>query len=104
MGDDIVLERSGPLKGDWPREKVRRVNIAFHKTSLHNAFRFFAEVSALNIVVADEVKGEVTLELRNVPWTEALSAVLQTKRLVAIREGNIVRVLRQKDWQKELRP
>lgn len=85
------------LIGDWPRRSTRRIDVSFHRTSVHNALRFFAEVTRLNVVVAEEVRGEVTMELRNVPWIEALRAVLEVEQLVAVKEGNVVRVLRRAD-------
>lgn len=90
-----------PLVGSWPGKNAQRMNVDFHQTSIHNALRLFAEVSKLNIVVADEVQGRITMTLKNVPWTEALRAVLKTKDLVAIKEGNVVRVLRLADWHRE---
>ena len=63
----------------------------------------FARVSRLNFVMQDEVRGEVTVALTGVPWPKALRAVLLAKDLVAVLEGNVVRVLPRTEWERERR-
>ncbi|HEY3490994.1 MAG TPA: type IV pilus secretin PilQ [Candidatus Deferrimicrobiaceae bacterium] len=70
----------------------QRISMDFKDADLQNVFRILAEVSNLNIVTTDDVKGKVTLRLVNVPWDQALDLVLQSKALGASMEGNILRV------------
>jgi type IV pilus assembly protein PilQ len=51
-----------------------------------------AEHSGFNIVASDDVTGKITLHLRDVPWDQALSIILKTKRLGYVRTGNVLRV------------
>jgi type IV pilus assembly protein PilQ len=46
----------------------------------------------VNIVASDEVKGNVTVRLKDVPWDEALASVLRAKGLAAQRLGHVIRV------------
>jgi type IV pilus assembly protein PilQ len=48
------------------------------------------EVSKLNIVWGAEVKGTVSMRLKNVPWDQALDVVLEANNLGMRREGNII--------------
>ena len=89
------------LVGDWP-EKATLISIEEHKTPVRDVLREFARISRLNFVVADEVKGEISGLVKAVPWTQALRAVLHAKDLVAIKEGNVVRVLTRDDWDREM--
>jgi len=57
-----------------------------------DAFRLIAEVSGLNIITADNVKGRITLKLDNVPWDQALDIILETKNLGMVKKGNIIRI------------
>ena len=57
-----------------------------------DAFRLIAEVSGMNIITADNVRGRVTLKLDNVPWDQALDIILETKNLGMVKKGNIVRI------------
>lgn len=74
------------------RYKGRRMSIDLQDADIHAVFRFIADTADLNIVASDDVKGSVTVRLKDVPWDQALAAVLQSKGLAAQRFGNIVRV------------
>ncbi|MGE5700637.1 MAG: type IV pilus secretin PilQ [Deltaproteobacteria bacterium] len=70
----------------------QRISLDFKDADLQNVFRIIAEVSNLNIITSDDVKGKVTLRLVNVPWDQALDLVLQAKSLGAKQEGNVIRI------------
>lgn len=70
----------------------RRVSFEFKDIDIHNLLRVIAEVSKRNIVVSDDVKGKITIRLRNVPWDQALDLVLKTKGLGKEVTGNIIRI------------
>lgn len=59
-----------------------KITLDFYKTELHNVFRLFAEMSGKNFIIDDEVQGELTLSLKEVPWDEAMDLVLDLKGLV----------------------
>ena len=54
--------------------------------------RLIAEVSDLNIIAGDEVSGNVTIRLVDVPWDQALDVILLTKGLGFVRVGNVLRI------------
>jgi type IV pilus assembly protein PilQ len=54
--------------------------------------RAISEFSGRNIVVANEVKGVVKINLHNVGWREALRTILRSAGLDYAEEGNILRV------------
>ncbi|MEK6684225.1 MAG: type IV pilus secretin PilQ [Nitrospirota bacterium] len=70
----------------------RKLSLDFQDADISNVLRLLADVSALNIVIGDDVKGKVTLKLINVPWDQALDIVLKMNNLGQVREGNIIRV------------
>jgi type IV pilus assembly protein PilQ len=70
----------------------QRISMDFKDADLTNVFRIIAEVSNLNIITSDEVKGKVSLRLVNVPWDQALDIVLRSKALGATQEGNVLRI------------
>jgi type IV pilus assembly protein PilQ len=70
----------------------QRISMDFKDADLTNVFRIIAEVSNLNIITADDVKGKVSLRLVNVPWDQALDIVLRSKALGAVQEGNVLRI------------
>ena len=70
----------------------RLISLDFQDADLDNVLRLMADVSGLNIVVGDGVKGKVTVKLLNVPWDQALDLILRTHGLGQVREGNILRI------------
>jgi len=75
----------GPYKG-------AKISLDFKDADLHNIFRLIAEVSNLNIITTDDVKGKITIRMVNVPWDQALDVILSTKNLIKIEEGNVLRI------------
>ncbi len=72
--------------------KTRKVNINMVDAQVVDVLRLLAEISDLNIVVSEDVRGTITLKLKNVPWQQAFDLVLRTKGLDSVREGNVIRV------------
>ncbi|HEX9190579.1 MAG TPA: type IV pilus secretin PilQ [Candidatus Deferrimicrobiaceae bacterium] len=88
--------------GDTGRKyKGQRISMDFKDADLTNVFRIIAEVSNLNIITSDEVKGKVSVRLVNVPWDQALDIVLRSKNLGATMEGNVLRIAPVASLQKE---
>jgi type IV pilus assembly protein PilQ len=72
--------------------KPRRVTLDVKDADIRNVLRFMAELGELNLVVAEEVSGKVTLHLKNVAFDAALQAVLMPKGLGIERTGEIAYV------------
>ncbi|MCO4770334.1 MAG: type IV pilus secretin PilQ [Deltaproteobacteria bacterium] len=68
------------------------INLDLVNANIHNVFRLISHVSKLNIVSSDDVKGLVTVRMIEVPWDQALAALLQAKSLGAVQYGNVLRV------------
>lgn len=60
---------------------TKRISVDFYKIDLHNVFRLFREISGINIIVDEAVKGSLTLALNDVPWDFALDIILNLKDL-----------------------
>jgi type IV pilus assembly protein PilQ len=88
-GSDILAE-GGLINGK--KYAGRRVSLDFKDVEIGDVLRLIAEVSDLNIIAGDEVKGEVTIRLVDVPWDQALDVILLTKGLGFVRVGNVLRI------------
>ncbi len=51
-----------------------------------------ADYAGINLVASDDVQGNVTLRLQDVPWDQALDLVLRSKGLAQRQEGNVLLV------------
>ncbi len=85
-----VLEEGGLIDGKEYRG--RRVSLDFKDVEIADVLRLIAEVSDLNIIAGDEVAGNVTIRLVEVPWDQALDVILMTKGLGFVRVGNVLRI------------
>lgn len=56
--------------------KKQKISVDFYKIDIHNVFRLFRQITDLNIIVDEDVKGLLTLALTEVPWDFALDIVL----------------------------
>lgn len=56
--------------------KQQKISVNFYKVDLHNVFRLFREISGMNLIVDEGVKGTLTLALKDVPWDFALDIIL----------------------------
>jgi len=70
----------------------RKISLDFVDADIRNILGFIAEVSELNIVAGDDVKGRVTIRLVDVPWDQALDLILQSQSLGMVRVGNVIRI------------
>lgn len=77
-----------------PRFRGAAVDIDVVDADLHNVFRLIAEAGGVSIAVADEVKGTITLRLRQVPWDQALDTVVRLEKLHLERHGDVYLVTR----------
>jgi len=76
-----------------PREYTgQRISLDFKDADIQNVLRILADVSGLNIITTDDVQGKITMRLVEVPWDQALDAILKARGLDMVRDGNIIRV------------
>jgi type IV pilus assembly protein PilQ len=83
------------------RYNGRRIDLDLKDADIHNVLRLLADVGRVNIVTADDVSGNVTIKMKNVPWDQALDVALQAKGLGMVRQGNLIRVAPLATLQKE---
>jgi len=84
-----------------PKEAAR-MTMEFSNADIRNILKLIGEVSQKNIVWGPEVKGTVSMRLKDVPWDQALEIVLETSNLGMKWEENIIWVMtREKKMQLE---
>ncbi|MGO9708859.1 MAG: type IV pilus secretin PilQ [Polyangiaceae bacterium] len=83
------------------RYSGRHIELDLKDIDIHNILRLLADVGHVNIVTADDVGGNVTIRMNDVPWDQALDVVLSAKSLGMVRTGNLIRVAPLAQLQKE---
>jgi len=92
MPKDIAAARSGMENGGKFTYTGRKVTFDFKDIEIQNALKLIAEMSNLNIIMSDDVKGTLTMHLVNVPWDQALDLILSARGLGEVRQGNVMRI------------
>lgn len=68
----------------------------FVNADVTNILRLIGEVSNMNVIWGPEVRGTVSMRLKNIPWDQALDLVLTNNGLGMRREGNLIWVTTKK--------
>ena len=68
------------------------ISLDVQEADLHDVLRLIADVVGVNIIAGADVQGNVTTRLENVPWDEALDAVLSINGMGHEWSGNVIRV------------
>lgn len=87
--------------GQVLKPPTSKVSFDFMDADVRNVLRVLSEVSKKNIVIAEDVKGKVTVKLENVTYDEALDVILLSNELSRIEEGNVIRVVTTKKFNDE---
>lgn len=68
------------------------LSLNFQDVEVRAVLQVLADFVGVNLVVSDEVRGNVTLRLQEVPWEQALDTVLRSKGLGKRMDGNVLLV------------
>ncbi|HSQ59268.1 MAG TPA: AMIN domain-containing protein [Acidobacteriota bacterium] len=79
----------------------RRMSLDVQGAEIQTVLRSLSEFSGKNIVASKEVKGEVTLRLRNVPWRHALDILLRAQGLGMVDQGQTIVISNLETLRKE---
>lgn len=83
------------VRAGEPRERCvgeayrgRAIDVDFAGVDLREALRTIARIVDLDLVLADDVKGQVTLRVNDLPWDQVLCAIAKLHRLrVVVQDG-----------------
>lgn len=93
------IRATGPATPAEPGKPYNgsRFSMDFQAIDVRNALQVIADFTGINIIMADNVSGNLTMRLKNVPWDQALDIILESKGLGMKRQGNIIWVAPQKE-------
>jgi len=90
-----------PVITPSPTGGPRLISLDFKDADVVNLLRILAAESGRNVVISEDVKGKMSITLRNVPWDLALDTVLEAKGLVKLERDNVMRIVSQDQLAKE---
>ncbi|HOP08171.1 MAG TPA: secretin N-terminal domain-containing protein [candidate division Zixibacteria bacterium] len=100
----LLLATALPLTAQQtgnPGEPI--ANLQFQSADIRSVLTFLADYGGINVVIAPEVKGNVTIKLHNVHWRSAMDIIARTYNMTVVdEEGGYLRVLPAEDYRKEM--
>jgi type IV pilus secretin PilQ/predicted competence protein len=84
-----------------PADGQRLISLDFKDADVVNLLRILAAESGRNIVIGDDVKGKMSISLRNVAWELALDTIMESRGLVKTERDNVIRIVSAEQLAKE---
>lgn len=68
----------------------KRISLNFQNINIRAVLQLLADFTGINMVVSQNVQGDITLRLNDLPWDQALDIILTTQGLDKRRTGNVM--------------
>lgn len=78
------------------------INLKLRQADVRTILRALARIVEMNILMNSEIKGEMTIDFRDVPWNQAFNGILRTQGLTYAWEGDLIRVMTPLDAKLDL--
>jgi len=75
------------------RLPTKKMNLKLRKADVKSTLMSMARSVDLNMMVKDGVKGEITVDLNDIPWDRAFKAILRAQGLTYFWEGDILQIM-----------
>ena len=85
-----------------PLSPAKNVTLVVDDVPVAQVLQSLADLEQKNLVIAPDVQGVVSLQLRNLPWKQALQTVITSAGLVQSQENGVLYV-HAKGWREEER-
>jgi type IV pilus assembly protein PilQ len=94
VSDDVQENEVKPVKNIISQRSTDRlITLDFQDADIKTVLRLLAEYGNTSIISGDDVKGKVTLTIKNTPWEQALDSILDTQGLAKKQMGNVISVM-----------
>ena len=80
-----------PIRANMPVQNLLEAPISLQFTDIEvtELLQALAKITNTNFLLSESIKGKITIELNNTPWQTALHAILASRGLRLIRNGDI---------------
>jgi len=79
------------------------ISLKIRQADVKVVLRSLARIVDQNVLIRDDIKGEVSIDFKNTPWDQAFSSILKNQGLAYEWEGNIIRVMTIADKEQDLK-
>jgi len=92
LGGEVVQEHQQTTVHTPPPTPI---TLDLLQTDIAEIVRIFAMHTGQNILLADGIQGTVSVRVTNVPWTDALNAIVQSNGWALLPLGEVLMVVQQ---------
>lgn len=105
---ELVKEEEARLKAQKERAKgitlpTNPVSLKIRQSDVKVVLRSLARIVNQNVLIKDDIKGEMSVDFKDTPWDRAFSSILKNQGLAYEWEGNIIRVMTIADKEQDLK-
>ncbi len=92
---------AGDKVGTEKNYSGHKISLDFQDANIKSVLRLLAELANVNIVSGSDVKGNVSVQMKNVPWDQALDTVLAITGLAKKQTENVITVMTLEKMKKD---
>jgi len=93
QGEPLVPQADIAAMTAEPLYSGQKITLVFDNADIRDILQLIADVSNMNIIAGDDVQGNLSIRLVDVPWDQALDIVLDIKGLGKMESNNVVRIM-----------
>ena len=97
------MQSSPAIDAEGKKLPIGPINLTMRQAELKSVLRAMAKAVGLNILVKNELKGEISVDFHGTPWDKAFIGLLRTYGLSYVWEDTILRVMTTDDVEQELK-
>jgi type IV pilus assembly protein PilQ len=97
----LLLVHGMSGRGAIASSAPRPISLDFKNADVVHVVRILAAESGKSVVIGDDVKGTISISLRDVPWDRALDTVLAARGLEKVERDGVIRIVSGEQLQKE---
>lgn len=86
----VVEDPNKLIQGSQQGYKGEKLSLNFQNIEVRSVLQVIADFTGFNIITGDNVTGNITLRLKDVPWDQALDIIMQTRGLGMRKNGNVI--------------
>ncbi|MDO8724219.1 MAG: type IV pilus secretin PilQ [Syntrophales bacterium] len=92
---------AGETAGEAKNYAGHKISLDFQDANIKSVLRLLSELANVNIVSGDDVKGNMSIQMKAVPWDQALDTILSITGLAKKQTGNIITVMTLEKMKKD---
>lgn len=104
------MEPSGVLKDTGKDAEVEGklfpsslISLKMRQVDVKTVLRTLGRIAGQNILIKNDIKGDVSIDFKDVPWNDAFNSIINSQGLSYTYEGDILRVMTVQDMENELK-